>query len=76
MRATISVLLICASAFSQVDSHATLDRQLQAILPSEDESAWLAAAWQPEFRTALLKAAELDKPVLLWAMNGHPLGQT
>lgn len=76
MRATISALLLCACAVGQIDSHATLERQLQTILPSEDERAWLSVPWQPQLRKAVLAAKESNKPIFLWAMNGHPLGQT
>ncbi len=51
-------------------------RQLRAIVPAADDRAWQAVPWGSEFRRALVAGAEQDKPVLLWAMNGHPLGQT
>lgn len=51
-------------------------RQLAAIVPSGDELAWRSVPWRAELRTALVEASRLPKPVLLWAMNGHPLGQT
>jgi len=51
-------------------------RQLAAILPAADELAWRAVPWRAEFRAALVEAGQAGKPVLLWAMNGHPLGQT
>ncbi len=76
MRATISALLFCACAVGQADSNSALERQLQAILPSEDERVWLSVPWQPQLRKAVLAAKEANKPIFLWAMNGHPLGQT
>ena len=51
-------------------------QQLAAILPAGDELAWRSVPWRAEFRTALVEASQAGKPVLLWAMNGHPLGQT
>jgi hypothetical protein len=50
--------------------------QLQRILPTGEELAFLAVPWRTELRTALVEGDAQDKPVLLWAMNGHPLGQT
>jgi len=44
------------------------------ILPTAEESAWLRIDWRGQLRTAMLDADRLDKPILLWAMNGHPLG--
>ena len=76
MRGSLCVLLLCAPAYAQVVTDATIERQLEAILPSAKELAWRSAAWRPELRQALLEANELDRPIMLWAMNGHPLGQT
>lgn len=45
------------------------------ILPAAEELAWRAVPWQAELGPAVLAADRADKPVLLWAMNGHPLGQ-
>jgi len=50
--------------------------RLQRIRPAADELAFLAVPWRTELRTALVDGDAQDKPVLLWAMNGHPLGQT
>lgn len=44
------------------------------ILPTGGESTWRKIGWLPDLRSALKEANTLDKPVLLWAMNGHPLG--
>ena len=52
------------------------DKQVAAIIPSAEDLVWRSVPWLTEFRTALIEAAKLDRPVLLWAMNGHPLGQT
>lgn len=46
------------------------------ILPSESELAFLSIPWQRTFKDGIIKADQADKPVLLWAMNGHPLGCT
>lgn len=50
--------------------------QLRAILPAADELEFAAIPWRSQFRAAVAEANRLDRPVLLWAMNGHPLGQT
>ncbi len=44
------------------------------ILPTAEESAWLRIGWRGQLRTAMRDADRLDKPIILWAMNGHPLG--
>ncbi|MFY9345981.1 MAG: hypothetical protein WAT39_26055 [Planctomycetota bacterium] len=61
---------------AQTFDAATFERDLAAIVPRPDELAWRTIAWRTELRTALVEASRADKPVLLWAMNGHPLGQT
>jgi len=43
------------------------------LLPSPKELAWEAVAWRATFREAVLDAQREEKPVLFWAMNGHPL---
>ncbi|MBZ0150157.1 MAG: hypothetical protein K8J09_01395 [Planctomycetes bacterium] len=50
--------------------------RLATIVPAADELAFRAVPWRTELRAAALEADAADKPVLLWAMNGHPLGQT
>lgn len=47
-----------------------------AIAPSDAEREWTTIGWRPSFWQAVLEANRTDKPVLLWAMNGHPLGCT
>ena len=73
------VLVLCCvlcSAPAQGLDAARFARDLQAIVPRAEELDWRAIPWQAELRTALVEASRLQKPVLLWAMNGHPLGQT
>lgn len=46
------------------------------IRPTREETSWLEVPWQPTFWNAVLEAQRLDKPILIWAMNGHPLACT
>lgn len=46
------------------------------VLPMEAELGWLAVGWRPVLWDAVVEAREADKPLLIWAMNGHPLGCT
>jgi hypothetical protein len=46
------------------------------ILPDVDELAWQKIDWRPTFWEAVLEAQERSAPILLWAMNGHPLACT
>lgn len=46
------------------------------IRPKADELAWQAIPWRTTLLAALRDAEDVDKPILLWAMNGHPLSCT
>ena len=72
----LAALLVVAQILVPQEPAADPLARLAEILPQPEELAWRAVPWRAEFRTALLEAGESGKPVLLWAMNGHPLGQT
>lgn len=46
------------------------------ILPRPDELRWQQVPWRTSFWDAVQEARATDKPILLWAMNGHPLACT
>lgn len=52
---------------------ATLREQ---ILPKPSELAWTQIPWRSSFHEGLAEALVQRKPLLFWAMNGHPLGCT
>jgi len=47
-----------------------------AILPKEEELAWQKIPWRSALGAAVAEAHSKDQPILLWAMNGHPLACT
>ena len=49
---------------------------LDSILPNEAELKWKKLGWRSELWSAAKEARTLQRPILLWAMNGHPLGCT
>ena len=53
-----------------------LDTWVERLEPKKADEAWRRIGWRPEFAAAILEARERKMPVLLWAMNGHPLGCT
>lgn len=55
---------------------ATLAAIIEAVVPREDELKWRSIPWRPSLFDGLREGAEERRPVLLWAMNGHPLGTT
>ncbi|MEM7244711.1 MAG: hypothetical protein AAF533_05175 [Acidobacteriota bacterium] len=46
------------------------------VLPPAEELAWESIPWVPTFFDGMREAGKQDKPLLFWAMNGHPLGCT
>lgn len=50
---------------------------LQALIkPGATEDAWARIPWQTDLWRARQLAAQQGKPILLWEMDGHPLGCT
>ena len=46
------------------------------IRPSETEDRWLQIPWMTSLWEARQRAAAQGRPILLWEMDGHPLGCT
>jgi len=46
------------------------------LLPTEEELAYERIPWIPSFAEGLARASQEGRPLLFWAMNGHPLGCT
>lgn len=47
-----------------------------AIAPATAELSFETLGWLPTFAEGVLAADAARKPLLLWVMNGHPLGCT
>lgn len=76
--ATSLLALACAAPVAR---HDALPPELQAevtrlVLPDAAEDAWRTLPWIPAYADAVIEAERVDKPLLMWAMNGHPLGCT
>jgi hypothetical protein len=49
--------------------------KIQALIrPAKGEDAWADIPWLTDLWQARKLAAEQGKPILLWEMDGHPLG--
>lgn len=46
------------------------------IVPSAEECAFERIHWRTTFGAGVIEADRLEKPLLVWVMNGHPLGCT
>jgi hypothetical protein len=52
-------------------------KKLQALIkPGKGEEAWTQIPWLANLWEARKQAAAQGKPILLWEMDGHPLGCT
>ena len=54
----------------------SFDKWRDSIRPDKEELKWTRVPWRPTFWGAVCEAQKEKKPVLLWAMNGHPLACT
>ena len=60
-----------------VELHAgTFSAVVRAVVPTEAELAWRTIPWRATLREGVADATAARRPILLWAMNGHPLGAT
>lgn len=52
------------------------DKLVEKIKPKEKEIAWKEIPWRSDLKEAITESANKDLPLLIWAMNGDPLGCT
>jgi hypothetical protein len=79
MRQTTLVMLLTLAAslaHAQELNDRTLGTLRTRILPRPDELLWREIPWREALWPAVAEASAADKPILLWAMNGHPLACT
>ena len=67
---------LAAGAPAQELTDATYTHWRNYLLPSQKDLAYKAIPWRASFWDAVVEAQAKDGPILLWAMNGHPLGCT
>lgn len=48
----------------------------QHVVPNAEELAWRRIPWLGTLAEGVVAAQAADRPILLWAMNGHPLACT
>ena len=57
-------------------NHETFAQWRSYLSPAERDTKWRSIPWRESFWAGVMDAQKQRKPVLLWAMNGHPLGCT
>lgn len=78
MRWFAATLFLCAlvPANDPILNGDTFAAWRDAIVPGADERPDEGIEWAPSLSEGLVRAAAEGKPLLLWMMNGHPLGCT
>ena len=76
MRYTVIPGAIAAQGQEPVLDDQSFERWRDYIRPHAEEQCYLEIPWRESFYVAINEARKTDRPVLLWAMNGHPLGCT
>lgn len=74
--ASLFVLLLVGVHAAFGDDTTDFVRLHTLIKPQPDEDQWLQVPWLSSVWEARKKAAMDGKPILLWEMDGHPLGCT
>jgi hypothetical protein len=73
----MSALLILAAVLqAPVPNESNFDHWKTYIRPSAQEVRYEEVEWRPTFWEAVNEAQRAGKPILLWAMNGHPMACT
>jgi hypothetical protein len=71
---TLAMGLVTSSPlFAQELTEDTFGNLYSFILPKEKDLAWRKISWHRSLWEGVLEAQARDKPLLFWAMNGHPL---
>lgn len=73
----IATLAFAGAARSAEPISADQFGKLQALIkPAAGEDKWAEIPWGVSLHEARKQAAKEGKPILLWEMDGHPLGCT
>ena len=80
MRAALAGLLVAASSAAALAQAEALDdarfAALQRQLTPDPSETWRTIPWRINLLDAQAEAAAAQKPLFVWAMDGHPLGCT
>lgn len=72
--ATVFWPAAAARAAAPVPTPEQFDKLQALIKPAGEEAKWEQIPWMASLWQARIKAAAAGKPILLWEMDGHPLG--
>jgi hypothetical protein len=73
----LCALMLAAAAGPPAElTDRTYDQWRDHVRPKAKELCFCTVPWRSTFWDAVVEAQKQDKPILLWAMNGHPLACT
>jgi hypothetical protein len=70
-----AAVAMAAAAPPELNDH-TYARWRDHVRAKPAELSWEEVPWRSTFWDAVVEAQQRDMPVLVWAMNGHPLACT
>ncbi|WP_152050350.1 hypothetical protein [Tautonia marina] len=74
--ATLALMMGPSLRASEPIDPARFETLHRTIQPRPDEEQWLQIPWETSLWEARRKASAKGKPILLWEMDGNPLGCT
>jgi len=72
----LSLAFLVVASGDVVPTEENLAEWRAFLQPSSEELFWREIPWLGTFWEGVNAAQAQEKPLLLWAMNGHPLGCT
>jgi hypothetical protein len=77
MRSKVAVLSVLLLSLQGTEpNQENFARWRDYIRPKATELAFEQCDWKAKFWDAVVEAQRTSKPILLWAMNGHPMACT
>jgi hypothetical protein len=75
---TKSILMCTLATMLQMPepTQQNFDHWKEYLRPKESELSFEGSSWKPTFWEAVVESRKTAKPIVLWAMNGHPLACT
>ena len=72
----IALIILAAPVWADPPALAPAQfEKLQSLIrPANEDAAWMQIPWNSSLWAARQQAAREGKPILLWEMDGHPLG--
>jgi hypothetical protein len=74
--ALVAASLVAVAGAAEPITPQTFEELRAAIRPHKEEGAWARIPWLTSLWEARQRAAAAGKPILLWEMDGNPLGCT